>query len=126
MKARGFTLVELLAVIVILGLIALVAVPAITGLLKSGKDDLAETQKLNVETAAKNWASSPQNAMSLPSGSDSICVKLSTLQEQGYIDMDLKNPKTGKPYKEGHVKIERKGKSLVYTVDLTTDSVGCK
>lgn len=127
MKTRGFTLVELLAVIVILGLIALVSVPAITGLLKSGKEDLANSQKDTVELAAKNWASDVSNVSKLPSADgDSICINLDTLQKQGYVDMDLKNPKTGKNYTAGHVEIKREGKRLVYLVDLTSNGYYCK
>ncbi len=127
MKTRGFTLVELLAVIVILGLIALVSVPAITGLLKSGKEDLANSQKETIELAAKNWASDIANVGKLPStDGSSICVNLSTLQQQGYVDLDLKNPKTGKVYTAGHVDIKREGKRLIYSVDLTSDGYSCK
>lgn len=125
MKEHGFTLVELLAVIVILGLIALVSVPAITGLIKSGKEDLSEDQKKSIEMAAKNWASDEKNIKNLPKSGHSICVNLSTLQEGGYVDLDLKNPKTGKPYTVGHVKITRENKKLTYVVNVEQNGAGC-
>lgn len=126
MKERGFTLVELLAVIVILGLIALVSVPAITGIIKSGKEDLANSQEETIEMAAKNWASDQKNIMKLPVDGNEICINFSTLQEQGYLDLNLKNPKTGKPYDKGHVSIERVGRRLTYTVDIDTNGYDCK
>lgn len=126
MKKQGFTLVELLAVIVILGLIALVSVPAITGIIKSGKEDLADSQKDTIEMAAKNWASDTTNVMKLPSSDGGvICVTIPTLQNQGYLDLDLKNPKTGKAYTAGYVTITRSGKRLIYEVETDGTGVNC-
>ena len=48
---KGFTLAELLAVIVILGLLALIAVPVVLNKIKSTKEDLYNNQiemKLNI------------------------------------------------------------------------------
>ena len=113
MNRKGFTLVELLAVIVILSLIALVAVPAITGMIKEGKSTLSDAQMKNVELAARNWASDKENLSLL--NDDYECVTLETLQNSGYADMDLKNPKTGDPL-DVSVKIERVEKNLEFTV----------
>lgn len=54
---KGFTLVELLAVIVILGLLALIIVPNVAGTLKNQKNNLYNVQIKNIEEAAKGWAS---------------------------------------------------------------------
>lgn len=113
MNKRGFTLVELLAVIVVLSLIALVAVPAITGIIKEGKTTLSEAQMKNIELAARNWASDKANLPKLSDGYE--CVTLETLQNGGYADMDIKNPKTGDPL-DASVKIEKQEKNLVFTV----------
>ena len=113
MNKQGFTLVELLAVIVILSLIALITVPAITGIIKSGKETLSEAQMRNIELGARNWATDPENLSSLTDGEE--CVTLPELQAGGYVDMEIKNPKNGKEL-EASVLIERDGKNLVYTV----------
>lgn len=123
MKEQGFTLVELLAVIVILSLIALISVPAITGIIKSSKETLSDAQKSNIELAAKNWASDIENISKLPTDGNSICVTLTTLQNEGYADLEIKDPKTGNDLNVV-VTITRSGKNLTYSVD-STNSWGC-
>jgi type IV pilus assembly protein PilA len=50
---RGLTLVELLAVIVILGIIAAIAVPSIGGIIEKSKKDAAIADALQIINAAK-------------------------------------------------------------------------
>jgi type IV pilus assembly protein PilA len=50
---RGLTLVELLAVIVILGIIAAIAVPSIGGIIEKSKKDAAVADALQIIGAAK-------------------------------------------------------------------------
>ena len=53
MKSRGFTLAELLGVIAILGVIALITVPAINRSLDSGREDLYKTQIEQIKKVAR-------------------------------------------------------------------------
>ncbi|MFL8937636.1 type IV pilin protein [Rossellomorea oryzaecorticis] len=50
---KGLTLVELLAVIVILGIIAAIAVPSIGGIINKSKDDAKVADALQIISAAK-------------------------------------------------------------------------
>ncbi|KIY22379.1 MULTISPECIES: type IV pilin protein [Mesobacillus] len=50
---RGFTLVELLGVIVILGIISSIAVPSIGGIIEKSKKDAAVADALQIINAAK-------------------------------------------------------------------------
>ncbi|MGR3765216.1 type II secretion system protein [Rossellomorea sp. NS-SX7] len=50
---KGLTLVELLAVIVILGIIAAIAVPSIGGIINNSKDDAKIADALQIINAAK-------------------------------------------------------------------------
>lgn len=52
---KGLTLVELLAVIVILGIVAAIAVPAISGVISNAKVDADVQSKKMVEEAAYLW-----------------------------------------------------------------------
>ena len=55
MKKKGFTLVELLAVITLLGLIALITIPAITNTMSKQKEKLYYDQLNQLILAAQNW-----------------------------------------------------------------------
>lgn len=91
---KGFTLVELLATITILGIIALLLVPTVTETLASFRQDSSESQKKTIVSAAKLWAS--DHRIDLPSTEgDSVCVKVSQLK-QGYLEEDLKDPDKNK------------------------------
>ena len=98
---KGFTLVELLVVIVILGLIALVVYPAILGVINNSKQKASENQEKIIENAAKKWGL--ENSSKLPD-KDKVCkVELKDLTK--YIgNDDFIDPKTNKGI-EGCVKV---------------------
>lgn len=58
---RGLTLVELLAVIVILGIIAAIAVPSVGGIISKSKEDAKVAEAIQVINAAKLAHASKQN-----------------------------------------------------------------
>lgn len=53
---KGFTLVELLAVIVILGVLTAIAVPSVIGISKKIKQNMWESKVKTIEVAAELWA----------------------------------------------------------------------
>lgn len=147
-KNKGFTLVELLAVLVILGIVALVSIPAITGSLKSYKYTLYETQIKNIENAARVWGSDHiyelpndensseevtySKSVTYPSNYKRLFITLGDLQNEGYIDKELKSVKS-KGNKEELISpdmiivIEKSSNKLEYTVidgQLATFDIG--
>ena len=79
MNKKAFTLIELLGVLTLLAIIALIAVTSVTRIIETSKNNISESQKKLIISAAKNYvANDPFNAPS--------CVNVTTLKDQGYID----------------------------------------
>ena len=94
---KGFTLAELLGVIAILGIIALVTVPAINRSLNQGKDDLYNTQIEQIKKGAQDYYT--EHLSELPKQINaSACKTIDELQKNGYLPLDVKNPKTDESF----------------------------
>ncbi|PIC80625.1 Tfp assembly type protein [Sporosarcina sp. P18a] len=77
LNQKGLTLVELLAVIVILGIIAAIAVPAIGNIIENTKYNAVKSDALNALSAANLLYAEDQNAKD---------VTVKTLVDGGYLD----------------------------------------
>ena len=121
MKNKGFTLAELLGVMVILSLISIITIPAVTESLNSYKTKLCNSQIDEIIAAAKTWGT--ENILKLPdTEGESYSVSLKTLAEYGYIDAKINNPVTNENFdlEDTVVTITKKGKRYVYTMDENT------
>ena len=85
-KKNGFTLAELLATIVILGIIVLIAVPAYTMISNNVKRKQNENKISYIETQAAKYATES----GLYSDVDETSITVQTLLQNGYIDGDNK------------------------------------
>ena len=94
MKNKAFTLIELLAVIIILGILATIAVPTIVGIINNSKEDTLESQIETVTDAAERWGT--DNWRKLPETSCDIDIEF--LKTEGYLESskDVIDPTTGK------------------------------
>lgn len=89
-KNLGFTLVELLAVIIILGVIATIIFPAVGNIIKKSKQKTYNNQVEYILNASENWISANPKIVTTYS---TFCVKLSTLKTSGYLtNEDIINP----------------------------------
>ena len=119
-RIKGFTLVELLAVIVILSLLLLVTVTTVSSQFKNSKDELYDTQLNNVKLAAEMWGS--DNKVKLNSISDCVSLTLGYLKEEGYVDINIKNTYTGELFEDDEVFVNITKETNRYKYEVEDDS----
>lgn len=87
---KGFTLVELLAVIVILLAISVIAIPNITASLERNKNKMSESQKKLIASSAELYISENKNTITYYSSfvAGSCCLSINTLESMGYLSSD--------------------------------------
>ena len=88
---KAFTLVELLAVIIILGIILVLAVPRITTMINKSRDKAADELKLLIESAAEKYVVFEEITFT----GTTHTITLETLQNAGYLKTSIKNPRGG-------------------------------
>jgi len=122
---RGFTLIEVLGVIVILLLLVLITTPIVINYIKGASKDAENVQNYTIKEAAKSWLSSRDNISLTPTNNNEcIEVTLRELKEQGYIDYDIKDPKTKELLSDDITVIIRKvNNDLTYEINETGEPV---
>ena len=104
MKKNGFTLVEMIATLIILSIIAVIVTPNIYVSIKDYKNRLYDTQLDSIKQAAKNWV---VDNVDKTSDEYSLLITVQDLQRDGYIDEKLENPKDGGYFDESSVFVIR-------------------
>lgn len=112
---KGFTLVELLGVIVILGLIAMIAIPTINSAINSSREKAYDEQINTIVESARTYMS--KNSLKLPdqTNGNSCSISVATLKSAGLLDSDdIENPMYQKNSTEEKKKFENfNGKVIV-------------
>jgi prepilin-type N-terminal cleavage/methylation domain-containing protein len=93
---KGFTLVELLAVIVILGVIAIIVIPKIKDALFKSQDEAYNMLLVSIENKANDYAMDNNIPSSITQGSP-VTVTLQQLVDSDYLEVkDLVDPRTSR------------------------------
>ena len=86
-RNKGFTLVELISILTILGIIALITIPIMTKTINKSKEKAREVQIEEIIKAAKKYAI--KNSYVLPENVGShTSIEIETLINENYIDTD--------------------------------------
>ena len=86
---KGFTLVELLAVMILLGIISLIAIPSISKMLIRSRENAYESTKNELIKAAKKYAAEHTGELPVRElNSVEKCLSINDIVKNGYINED--------------------------------------
>ena len=127
MKKNGFTLIEILAVIIILGIITSIVTINVLGIRNNSFEDLLETKKQNLESAAIIYGQEHQEELTEKCTIDNyesnncLTVTVKELLDGNYFnsteknssgEIDLINNVTNESMKENKITIYRKNNNI--------------
>ena len=94
MKKNGFTLIEILGVVVIIAVLSLIVYPLIANQFKKNQNDISKVTRTLLEEAASTYLDSKPNQYVRTNG-NIYCVSLSELVTAGNLILPLKDTATG-------------------------------
>jgi type IV pilus assembly protein PilA len=136
MNKKGFTLIELIGVIILIGIIAMIAIPSVSQYTDRGKLATFLAYESSMEDAAKNAVldciGNNSTRCTLPDKGETTNISLKTLIDEGFID-EIKSPTGGScDINKSYAKVLNRGnlnykfKVCLYCDDYTTDLEDCK
>lgn len=93
-QSKGFTLIEMLAVLVIIILLTSAIVPSLINLIARNKNKLSNQTKDLIYSATELYLSENNNYSKLEN--NTYCISISTLVNDGKLNSPIKDFKTGK------------------------------
>ena len=114
-REEGFTLVELLAVIVILGIIVAIAIPAIGSVMDKASSKANDAEKALVADAARLYVTTNREEVTFDTNPEKITV--TTLKDKGYLEERAASKL------KGGVEVTRSGTEGNYSYEYDASSV---
>ena len=121
MNRKGFTIIEVLGVLIIMGVLLLITIPTIDSILLKQRKKLYNEHLIEVKDALKLWGD--VNADKLPVDKDNpTSVTLKDLKLAGFIKDEFINPITDKCYSNDNTFTITINKTMyVYNVEELVD-----
>ena len=92
MKNKGFTMIELLAVIMILGIITTIAIVGVTSYVNGGRDQTYAEHEETLKRATQNYLM--DHSEMIPSNKDdNVRIEASALKDESYVEK-LEDPRS--------------------------------
>lgn len=115
---KGFTLVELLAVIVIIGILLAVSITAIVHFIDRAKDEQKKNQEKTLAMAAENYLQDNRGQLPKSIG-ETTTIPISILKEYKYITEDIKNGSNESCMENSYVTVYKESKTkYIYKAHL--------
>ena len=111
---KGFTLVEIIGSIIILGIVVLLAVPQLLKLIKDTNDELDSATTTLIYTAASRYAN--DNTLKIEN-SKIYCVDIKTLISNDYLTANITDEKLGDHGVNTKIKISIENNKYKYEID---------
>ena len=95
MNRKGFTMIELLMVIVIIGILSTIMIPNIMAIINKNKDNNLKILESNIISATKAYVNDKKYELDFNCPSENKKqIKLSSLVDEGYLKNELVDPNT--------------------------------
>lgn len=121
-KKNGFTLVELIAIILVLSIIMTISFTSLSKTIENSNNQKYDTLIKNIESACENYVNLPgiyRNVDSTINSNGSYEVTMNDLINASVIDEIPVNPKNNKKMKNGKIIVTKNSNNeLVYKVEI--------
>ena len=108
---KGFSMVELLAVIVILGVISTIGIVSIIKMVDNSKKNYYINQEKQIVLAAQSYVNDNRHLLPKTVGSITV-ITLKELREKNYIKEEIVDQNKNKCYEEKHTKKDKNGNEI--------------
>ncbi len=130
MKKNGFTLVELLAVLVIIGIISAISISIYTNSISESKKSLSDFQKKQLIESARTYVAINTigfnnifNKMTIGEENSCVALQIKVLIKEGLISSNIVDPKDTKTKLDGYIKIKYNPSSSQYNYEYIDEEV---
>ncbi len=117
MDDNGFTLIELIGVLVILVVLSLLISPVVVNFIKDNESDIEKHNISMVEIAAQNMMTDEEYIDLLPDKNEKCYIQVSEIRNNGYLDYDFTD------FDAGYIIIVSKEHGYSYEYDNSRGSI---